>query len=184
MAGISSYREAPSELTACLAFDEKILWHGQPRPYVFILRGLPQIVYGMTWSILGAVWYHGASIAFYVGWWRIVPLLSMPFILAGFSFFFYPIRLGARARRTWYVVTSRRVFIAELPKKQSPQLRVFSVTEMAPPQVVKRFDGLYDVILTRRAQENPHLKPDLYAGFFGLENGEAAAGAIEAALNP
>jgi hypothetical protein len=149
-----------------------------------MLRGLPQIVYGMTWSILGAFWFHGAMLAPFESWWRIVPLLSLPFILAGFSFFFYPIRLGARARRTWYIVTNRRVFIAELRQGQSPQLRVFSTAEMAAPQVVKRFDGLDDVILTRRAQENPHLKPDLYAGFFGLENGEQAAGAIEAALNP
>ena len=178
----------PPEIVACLAPDEKILWHGRPRPYVFILRGLTSIAYGMTWSILGAYWYHGAGgigeYSAFEGWWKLVPLLSLPFILAGFSFFFYPIRLGALARRTWYVVTTQRVFIAELRPHQPSKLRVFSPTEMGPPQIVKRFDGLYDVVLTLRAQQHPHLKPTLDSGFFGLENGEQAAGAIETTTNP
>ena len=178
----------PSEITACLEPDEKILWHGQPRPYVFILRGLTGIVYGMTWSILGAFWYHGAGgigkYSAFEGWWKLVPLLSLPFILAGFSFFFYPIKLGMRARHTWYVVTNKRVFIAELHKNRSPHFRFFSDWEMGPPQLEKRFDGLYDVVLTLRAQGKPYLKPTLDSGFFGLENGEAAAGAINSTKNP
>lgn len=174
----------PLEIQSSLSPDEKILWQGRPRPYVFMLRGLPQIIYGMTWAILGAIWYHAASIAFNMGWWRVVPLLSFPFILAGLSFFFYPISLGARARRTWYVVTNRRAFISELPKKRPPLFRIFSAEEMAPPQVVKRFDGLYDVILTHRAQKNPHLTPRLDSGFFGLIDGEQAAGAINVSTNP
>jgi hypothetical protein len=178
----------PPELAACLAPGEKITWQGRPRPYVFILRGLPSIVYGMTWSILGAFWYHGSGgigkYSAFEGWWKLVPLFSLPFILAGLSFFFYPLRLGARARRTWYVVTNRRVFIAELRRNQSPILRVFSATEMVPPQVMKRFDGLCDVILTLRAREQPHLKPSLDSGFFGLKDGERAAGAINSLINP
>lgn len=178
----------PPEVAACLAPDEKILWQGQPRPYVFMLRGLPSIVYGMTWSILGAFWYHGSGgigrYSAFEGWWRLAPLFSLPFILAGLSFFFYPIRLGARARRTWYVITDQRIFIAELRRRESTLLRVFSATEMGPPQVAKRFDGLYDLILTLRAQENPHLKPSLDSGFFGLTDGEQAAGAINLSTNP
>lgn len=178
----------PSEISASLQPGEELLWYGQPRPSVFILRGLPNLAYGVTWSVLGAFWYHGSGgigkYSAFEGWWRIVPLLSLPFIFAGFSFFLYPIRLGAQARHTWYVVTNRRVFIAELRKNESPHLRVFSPDEMGRPQLVKRIDRLYDVILTRRAQENPHLKPRLDSGFFGLENGEAVARAINAALNP
>jgi hypothetical protein len=178
----------PKKIIATLSPGEKILWQGQPRPYVFILRGLPSIVYGMTWSILGAFWYHGSGgigkYSAFEGWWRLVPLLSLPFILAGLSFFFYPIRLGARARRTWYVVTNQRVFIVELRRDQPPHFRVFSATEMGPPQVVKRFDGLYDLVLTLRAQEQPHLKPPLDSGFFGLKDGEQAAGAINLSVNP
>src|SRR5262245_57706643 len=112
-----------------------------------MLRGLTSIVYGMTWSILGAFWYHGSGgigkYSAFEGWWKLVPLLSLPFILAGLSFFFYPIRLGIRARRTWYIVSNQRVFTAELRKNQPPFLRVFSVGEMGPPQIVKRFDGFY-----------------------------------------
>ena len=176
----------PTELSALLSPGAKVLWHGRPRPYVFILRGLPTLAYGITWSVLGAIWYYAANIAFYMGWWRVVPLLSFPFILAGFSFFFYPIRLGARARRTRYVVTNLRIFIAELPLGRPPQLRVFAAEEMAPPQVVRRSDRppLYDVIFTLRAQKNPHLTPRLDAGFFGLDDGDAAANAINAATNP
>ena len=174
----------PKEIASLLAPNEELLWHGQPRPYVFILRGLPNLAYGITWSVLGAFWYHGAMLAPWEGWWKIVPILSLPFIFAGFSFFLYPIRLGSQARRTRYVVTNRRIFIAELRQNESPHLRVFTPEERVPPQLVKRFDGLYDIILTRRAQQNPHLKPRLDSGFFGLENGEDAAGAINSALNP
>jgi len=179
----------PPELAALLSPGEEILWQGRPRPYVFILRGLPNIAYGVTWSVLGAYWYHGSGgvseeTSAFEGVWRLVPLLSIPFIIVGFSFWLYPIRLGMQAGRTWYVVTNQRSFIAELSKKRSLSLRVFSPEEMATTQVVKRFDGLYDVILTRRAQDNPHLTPRLDSGFFGLENGEAAAGAVNATNNP
>jgi hypothetical protein len=177
----------PPQLTACLAPGEEILWHAQPRPYVFILRGLPAIFYGMTWSILGAVWYHGAGgigeYSAFEGGWRIVPLLSLPFIFCGFSFFFYPINLGARARHTWYVVTNRRVFIARLHGKKSPELRVFIRGEVGPLHVVKRLDGLDELVLTRSAQGKPYLIPRLESGFFGIKDGEAAAKAINATMN-
>jgi len=178
----------PPEIAALLANGEKILWSGQPRPSVFIQRGLPNLAYGVTWSVLGAFWYHGAGgvgeYSAFSGWWRIVPILSVPFIFAGFSFWLYPLRLGPKARHTWYVVTDRRVFIAELPSGQSPHLRVFSPEEMAPPQVVQRFDRppLTDVIFTHRAQKNPHLLPALDEAFFGLADGEAAVVAIKSAM--
>jgi hypothetical protein len=181
----------PTEIADQILTGEEILWQGRPLPYVFILRGLPNIAYGVTWSVLGAYWYQGSGgiseeTSAFEGVWRIVPLLSIPFIIVGFSFWLYPIRLGVKARRTWYVVTNRRVFIAELTpgEPSKPHLRVFSAEEMAPPQVVKRFDGLYDVILTRRAQVNPHLTPRLDSGFFGLKDGEAVAGAVNTATNP
>jgi len=176
----------PTELAALLSPGEKILWQGRPRPYVFILRGLPNIAYGVTWSVLGAYWYHGSggiseATSAFEGVWRVVPLLSLPFILVGFSFWLYPIRLGLRARRTWYFVTNQRIFIAELDKNQTPSLRIFSPEEMAPPQIVQRFDGLCDIILTKRALDNPHLTPRLDSGFFGLENGTIPAAAINTA---
>src|SRR5580692_957985 len=97
------------EIAAVLEPGENILWQGRPRPYVFMLRGLPAMFFGATWSILGAFWYHGAGgvgkYSAFEGWWKIVPLLSLPFIACGWSFFFYPINLGARARCTWYLVT-------------------------------------------------------------------------------
>jgi len=177
----------PPQITACLAPGEEILWRGQPRPYVFMLRGLTSIFYGMTWSILGAFWYHGSGgigeYSAFSGWWRLVPLLSLPFILCGFSFFFYPINLGARARRTWYVVTNRRVFIARLHGNQPPELRVFTREEMGPLHVVKRLDGLYEIVLTRSAQGKPYLIPRLESGFFGIADAEAAAAAIDATMN-
>ncbi|MCE0521680.1 MAG: hypothetical protein LV480_02075 [Methylacidiphilales bacterium] len=172
----------PPPITACLSPGEKILWHAQPRPYVFMLRGLTSIFYGMTWSILGAFWYHGAGgigqYSAFEGWWRLVPLLSLPFIFAGWSFFLYPIRLGIRARRTWYVITNRRIFIAQLHGKNRPDLRVFTRDEMGPPRVLKRLDGLDEIVLTRRAQEKPYLAPPLDSGFFGIADGEAALAAI------
>ena len=168
----------PPEIAALFLRGEEIRWQEQPRPYVFIIRGFHYIAYAMTWGVLGAFWYYGATLAQFDGWWRIVPYLSLPFIFTGFRFFLVPIAMGERARSTWYIVTNQRVLIAELIKKQAPHLRVFSSEEMAPPQVVKRLDGLYNVILTRRAQDHPHLQPRLDSGFFGLVDGEMAARAI------
>lgn len=174
--------ETPAEIMALLEPGEKIAWRGRPRPAVFMLRGLPNIAYGVTWAVLGAFWYHGSGgfgrYSVFEGWWKLTPLFSLPFILAGFSFFFYPIRLGARARRTWYLVTNRRVLTVELPGKQPPRVRVFTPENLATLQVMKRFDGFYDVVLSMRAQENPQLKPRLEDGFFGVENGGEAEAAI------
>ncbi len=172
----------PAEIATCLEPDEQVIWIGRPRPYVFMLRGITSIFYGMTWSILGAFWFHGAMLAPWEGWWQIVPWLSLPFILAGFSFFFYPINLGARGRRTWYIVTQRRALIARWHYKKPLEVRVFAREEMGPPQVVKRFDGLYEVILSRRAQDKPYLVPRLESGFFGIPDGEAAAAAVRKAM--
>jgi hypothetical protein len=169
----------PTTLAALLTPNEKILWQGRPRPYVFMLRGLPAIFYGMTWSILGAYWYHGAMLAPWEGWWKLLPHLSLPFIAAGWSFFFYPINLGARARETWYFVTSQRVFIVRVHAKKTPELRVFKSAEMGPPHVIKRLDGLDEVVLTKDAQSKPYLMPRLESGFFGIRGGEAAAAAIK-----
>jgi hypothetical protein len=175
----------PREIAALLAPGEKVLWLGRPRPYVFMLRGLTNLAYGVTWSVLGAFWYHGAGgigrYSAFQGWWRLTPLFSLPFILAGFSFFFAPIRLGARARRTWHLVTNRRVFLAEARKGSIPHLCVFTRENLAALQVRKRSGGLEDLLFSRRAQENPHLVPRLEAGFFGVENGERALEAIRTA---
>jgi len=174
----------PPEIAACLEPGEQVLWQGKPRPYVFMLRGLPAIFFGLVFSILGAFWYHGAMLAPWDGWWRFVPTFSLPFIGLGWSFFIYPINLGARARHTWYFVTNRRVLIARWHSKSPVELRVFTRAEMAPPHVVKRLDGLYEVVLTRSAQEKPYLVPRLESGFFGIPDGEAASAAIKKAMAP
>ena len=44
--------------------------------------------------------------------------------------------------------------------------------------VIKRLDGLYEVVLTRNAQDKPYLVPRLESGFFGIRDGEGAAAAI------
>jgi len=181
---ITGPEQVPPALAPILEPGEKLLWAAQPRPYVYIVRGLPAIAYGMTWSILGAFWYRGSGgvgkYSAFEGWWRLIPVLSLPFIFAGFSFFIYPMRLGGQARRTWYVVTDRRVFIVELVPHKPPRLRVFSAHELAPPLAVKRFDGLYNLVLTHRAQEGlPHLAPRLEDAFFGLPNTEAASEAVQ-----
>lgn len=175
--------EIPARLAAILEPGETVRWSAQPKPYVYIVRGLPAIAYGATWAILGAYWYRGSGgigpQSAFEGWWRILPLLSLPFVVAGWSMFLSPIRLGARARRTWYVVTDRRVFIAELPPHQPPRVRVFSPHELAPPLVVKRMDGLYNLILTNRAQEQwPHLYPRIEDAFFGLGETEMVSEAV------
>jgi hypothetical protein len=174
----------PQALSAILAPGESVLWSAQPRPYVYIVRGMASIAYGATWAILGAFWYHGSGgvgrYSVFEGWWRLIPLLSLPFIFAGLSFFIHPIRLGARARRTWYVVTNRRVFIAEVRPHGAPDVRVFSQHELAPPLPVKRLDGLYNLVLTHRAQEQiNHLAPRLEDAFFGLRETKTASAAIE-----
>jgi hypothetical protein len=174
----------PLQLTGLLHAEEKIIWAAQPRPSVFMLRGLPNIAYGVTWSVLGAFWYRGAGglghFSAFEGWWRLTPLFSFPFILAGFSFFLYPIRLGARARRTWYVVTNRRVLSVEFLSNREPRVHEFSPENRAALQIKKRAGNLYDLTLSKRALANPELQPPLEAGLFGIEAGESVGEKIRA----
>jgi hypothetical protein len=177
----------PPEVAALLTPGEKVLWQAQPRPAAFILRAMPNIAYGVTWAVLGAFWYRGSGgigkDSAFEGWWKLAPLFSLPFIIAGLSFFFAPIRLGARARRTWYLVTDRRVFMAETQKEGAPKLREFSRDDLEAIQFVKQY-GLETVILSRRAAGNPHLAPKLEEGFFGLSDGVAAMEAIRSCGGP
>jgi hypothetical protein len=165
--------------------EEKVLWWAQPLPAAFIARALPNLAYGVTWAVLGAFWYHGAGgigrDSAFEGWWKLTPLFSVPFILAGFSFFLSPIRLGARARRTWYLVTDRRVFMAETQKDAAPKMIVFPREDIEALQFQRRMK-MESLILSRRAAENPHLVPKLEQGFFGLTDGEQAMEAIKASL--
>ena len=176
------------EIHALLSPDEKILWSAQPKPYVFMLRGIPNIAYGVTWSVLGAFWYHGSGgigkYSAFEGWWKLTPLFSIPFILAGFSFFLYPIRLGDRARRTWYVITNQRVFTAVFPKNQATQLHVFTPAELGALELLPRAGGLSDLIFSQRHRANPQLQPRLEYGFFGVENGSDVAGLIRSSAPP
>jgi hypothetical protein len=176
----------PDAVAALLAPGEEVRWRAQPRPAAFVLRAMPNIAYGVTWAVLGAVWYRGSGgigkDSAFEGWWKLAPLFTLPFILAGLSFFLAPIKLGARARRTWYIVTDRRVFMAEMPKEGGPKLREFSREDIEAMQFVKQY-GLEAVILSRRAAENPHLAPRLEEGFFGLSDGVAAMEAIREGRN-
>jgi hypothetical protein len=176
----------PKEIAACLEPGEEVLWSGRPRPYVFMLRGLPSMCFGATWSILGALWYHGSgglTNTPFEGWWKIYPVVPLPFIAAGWSFFFYPINLARRARCTWYFVTNRRVMIARWHSRKPVEIHVFKRAEVAPPHVIKRFDGLYEVVLTRSAQGKPYLVPRLESGFFGIRDGPEAATAVRQAMD-
>ena len=146
-----------------------------------MLRGLTSIFYGLTWSILGAFWYHGAGgvgkMSAFEGWWRIVPLLSVPFILAGFSFWFYPLRLGFRARRTWYLVTNQRVFIAELGPKMRRATSSFLCPKKWPPAGRETIStGSTKSSSPARPGKPASQTPPRFGVSFGLENGEAAAG--------
>jgi len=147
----------PPQIATCLEPGEKILWQAQPRPYVFMLRGIPAIFYGITWSVLGAIWYRGAGgigeYSAFEGWWKLEPLLSLP-------------------------------FIARWHSTKPPELRVFTPEEMAPPHLIHRFDGLSEIVLTRSAQGKPYLVPRLESGFFGIKDGESAETAIRAVMNP
>jgi hypothetical protein len=177
--------DLPAPIAACLEPGEELLWQGQPRPYVFLLRGMPSLFFGATWSILGAFWYHGVGGVTqtpFEGWYKVYSVAPLPFIAVGWSFFFYPIHLGARARHTWYLVTNRRVLIARWHSTKPVELQVFPRKDVGPPQVVKRFDGLYEIILLRSAQERPFLVPRLESGFFGIPDGDAAAAAVRKAL--
>jgi hypothetical protein len=143
-----------------------------------MLRGTAAFFFGATWSILGAFWYRAAVIPDWQGPWNLMPTFSLPFIACGWSFFLYPINLGARARDTWYVITTRRVMIVRWHRTKPLELRVFHRAETGPPHVIKRLDGLYEIVLTRTAQDKPYLVPRLESGFFGIPDGEAAAAAI------
>jgi hypothetical protein len=74
--------------------------------------------------------------------------------------------------------------IVRLHTTRKPELRVFTQKEMGPPHVIKRFDGLYEVVLTRAQQQRPFLVPRLETGFFGITDGPAAAAAVNSATNP
>lgn len=175
----------PDAIAARLEPDENVLWLGRPAPHVFMLRGSMSAMYGACWAILGSFWYKGSGgvghNTVFTGWWSVLPLVTVPFILAGLSFFLYPMRLGARARRTWYAVTDRRAFIVEIRKGRPAQVRLFAPAELGAPELRSRFDGLDDLLLTRRALEHPHLTPRLEDGFFGVRNGAGAVKALQTA---
>jgi hypothetical protein len=137
---------------------EVILWEGRPRPGRFVVRALPTALFGLPWTVFSLVWTVLASIpllsgeAFHSGLAAAIcfPLFGVPFVLIGFALLGAPLWEAARARRTRYLVTDRRVVLLELGRS----VRSLRAAELGSLEWRPRADGSGDLVLTREVDRD------------------------------
>ena len=119
------------QLRKALAEEEQVVWLGQPRPRRHVVDAFPLVLFFIPWT--GFSVYVACVIIFGMPergtvWGRIpaAAILVGPFLAFGLGMLLSPIWLWVRARRTWYVITNRRLMVL-LPTLRGPT-RVWSYT--------------------------------------------------------
>ncbi len=160
-----------------LGDGEVVWWSGSPQAHVYAQRAFHHLVYGSTWLILGSFWYYGSggldANSVFEGWWRLMPLGSLPFMITGMFLLYAPVLAARRARFTSYLVTNKRAIIQDRTLPAGSQIRSYLPNQLSQPEDRIRWDGWHDLILTKRFQELPHLLPALDAAFLGQTKQEA-----------
>lgn len=152
--------------------DERILWCGQPHPARHLLSSLPVMVLGGLVLLAGLWWMRDA---FGFGSLRqdwskapLMPLLGLPFLLAGLRLLSHPYWQIRGARRTLYVVTSGRAVIFQDGTLMGNGVRSFGPDRLLATRRREHAGGWGDILFPAEPAEPGHGRRNAPAGFFGI----------------
>jgi len=128
---------------------ERILWRGQPNPHKLYaafglwLFAIPWTVFALFWEsmTLMMLWGGGTKTPAAITWsfGIVFPLFGLPFIVIGFYMLATPFKAIAKAKRTIFALTDRRVLSVTAGK--SRESASVMLDQMGPFKVKAGSDG-------------------------------------------
>ncbi|MDX9689057.1 MAG: hypothetical protein EOM37_06645 [Proteobacteria bacterium] len=151
----SEWGKAPVSSKVAAAFDpvmvvkeelergEKLIWADQPVAGRLFAMALPIFVFAIPWTAFSLFWEAMA-----LGIWLhkpeqaaddmqkvlgiVFPLFGLPFVLIGFGMLSAPFVLLARARKTVYAITDRRILIVTTGNKGRHKVESRALKDIRP----------------------------------------------------
>jgi len=170
--------ELRRRVDAELASGERVVWLGQPVPWLFAREGWMSVVIGIVWT--GFVLYWMAGAAGMVegrprqpnGWEQtLLPLWGIPFFLIGFYLLTMPYWLARKARRTIYALTDRRAIVWEVASWGKTTVRSFTPDRLlSMTRRARGGGGRGDLIFEQFLERNGSGTTTIRRGFMAIEH--------------
>lgn len=157
--------------------DEEVRWMGQPRPWRYAVGSVPIFLFGIPWTAFAVFWIYGAAgfkVPEFKHGFDFFPLFGVPFVLVGLGMLSSPLWQMRRARRTLYMVTSRRVLIFSGGRTMA--VRSIVPEQLSEIQRRERGDGSGDIFfgpsspLHVAASVHPGMAEQFAVAFLGIED--------------
>lgn len=168
------------EIPIRLGSDETLVWAGRPRrtlPSLFVvLLGLGITSLSLGWIVvsylgLGQLMEDARGIAILLSF---LPCCGIPFLFVGLIILFSPVRQWRAARRTCYLLTTRRAIVCEPGWGQSMNVYSYTPDALGRIQCHATPDGTGDLVFEEyggfQASVNQHQAAQpLRRGFLGID---------------
>ena len=168
------------EIPIRLGSDETLVWAGRPgraRPSLFvILLGLGITSLAVGWIVVGIFGLDRlreqvGSLAWALGF---LPCCGIPFLFVGLAILFSPVRQWRTARRTCYLLTTRRAIVCEPGWGRSMNVYSYTPDALGRIQCHAAPDGTGDLVFEEhggfQASINQHQTAHpLRRGFLGID---------------
>lgn len=149
--------------------DESLVWIGQPDPGRMALSSAAVSLFAIPFTAFAIFWMAMAAqgITEAEGPFIFFPLFGLPFLLVGLAMLLSPLWAYRKAKKTAYMITSRRAVVIEGG-------RSFQVTSYGPEDLQdlvrrERSDGSGDVIISEeRVYHSRGRHRIVRKGFFGI----------------
>jgi len=169
--------ELQRRVDAELASGERIVWTGQPVPWLFARHGWASVVIGIPWTGFVLFWMAGAAgmvdgRPWQPGEWEhiLLPLWGVPFFLIGLVLLTMPYWLARNARRTIYALTDRRAIVWEAESLTNTTIRSFTPDRLLSMTRRERGGGgRGDLIFEQFQERNGSGTTTIRRGFMSIE---------------
>ncbi len=150
-----SHRDFPPRLRQLIEAEldgtETITWVGAPIPRLLAMKSIPIVLFGIPWTAFAVYWIAGAAgfqMPDFEEGLSFFPLFGIPFVLIGLSLLASPFLMVRKAKKTAYVLTTKRAIIFD--GGFSTTIRSFNRRRLTDLRRKQRADGSGDLIFERK----------------------------------
>lgn len=165
-----------SKIRSMLDGTEQILWSGKGNPPLLNIVASKEFAFSLFWTAFAVFWTLSASgltMGLKKGF-QLFGLFGIPFILVGIGMLWTPFRKIKQLKKTFYVLTDRRVIIAVM----ADPVRMDShyLNQLAQMDASVKADGSGDIVFGTKKSKMGQDEP---FGFFGIPD----VGNVEKMIN-
>lgn len=154
-----------------LGSGESLKWSGQPDPKTHLWRAMGLFLFAIPWTAFSLFWMAGAAefkIPDFSEPFDFFPLFGLPFLLIGIGMLASPYYAYLTAKRTLYVVTSKRAF--EMKVGNTIKVKNYPASVIDGIEKVEKADGSGNVLFSTEARSGEDGRKYVKAGFIGIRD--------------